>query len=341
MKNKWKVWKKEKEMKALKEEWKKEANELYKKKKNQWENEKEKEMKALKKELEKKKKKEMKEMRKEVIEKARAFYQTQMNDIQRRIRDEETRHELNLINKQKIAIYYGYLTYNRDPVRLEIPMATPVADPLPDTPPPPPPPPVVDVEERVEESKEDDPESTDWDTDDDSHQVCTRVIDNQVYLTDPIIPSDSDSDSDGDFDIESLDGQSDDDSDDEPISRLLGNPLTNSPDRHICSARCCSGTNQDTRRCVNPTTSMEKNDRGEWVGVCRLHEKAIDTAMKKYVGWTREKGHLYGWYNSRETPQQRLRDAVVKKDYRGKPRKPKTKKTRRYRGQNRELRRFR
>lgn len=292
--NKWNQWKMKKEIDTLRLEWKAEANELYQKKKKEWKEQADKEMKEAKVKWEKETKKKVKEMKKRVIANAYNIYQSQMNDREKKIRTEATRHQLNLINKQKIAIYYGYLTYNRESLR--VPMAIAVADPVVE---PPPPPVVVPMEQRVEESKHDDPESTDYDTD---------------------------------GDVESLDGF-----DDEPISNIVG--ITISNDRHQCSARCCSGTNQDTRRCVNPTTSMEKNHRREWVGVCRLHSRAIDTAVNKYEGWTRDMGHLYGWYDDRDTPQQRLRMAVVRKDYKGKPRKPKTKKTKKYRGQNRALRR--
>lgn len=295
---KWNQWKMKKEIDTLRLEWKVEANELYQKKKKEWMQKADQEIKEAKVKWKNETKKMVKEARKETMMKAHKHYKKQLNFY----RTEATRHQINLINKQKIAIYYGYLTYNREP--LGVPMATPVADavvepppPPPVVEPPPPPPPVfVPMEERVEESKDDDPESTDYDTDLDS-------------------------------DVESLDERAYDNRD-EPISN----------DRHQCSARCCSGTNQDIRRCVNPTTSMEKNHRGVWVGVCRLHSRAIDTAVKKYEGWTRDKGHLYGWYNDSDTPQQRLRIANVRKGYKGKPRKPKRKKTKRYRGQNRTLR---
>ena len=328
---KWNQWNRKKEIDTLRLEWKAEANELYQKKKKEWKEQADKEMKEAKVKWEKETKKKLKEMKKRVIANAYNIYQSQMNDREKKIRTEATRHQLNLINKQKIAIYYGYLTSNPEP--LGVPMAIAVADPVVE--PPPPPPVVVPMEERVEESKDDDPESTDYDTDDEEivfpeEILFRRVVDVPRPTTanpNLVIPSDSDDD------VVDLDGFEDD----EPISSLVG--ITISNDRLQCSARCCSGTNQHTRRCVNPTTSMEKNHRREWVGVCKLHSRAIDTAMNKYEGWTRDMGHLYGWYDDRDTPQQRLRMAVVKKDYKGKPRKPKTKKTKRYRGQNRALRR--
>ena len=180
-------------------------------------------------------------------------------------------------------------------------------------PPPPPPPMATPVAEPIEQ------------------QITDRLRSATYPPPTPPQPVIYDSDESSDTDGEGLDSMEDDDSDDEPIANLL-----NDPDLHsynICSARCASGTREEVGRCTNPTTSFETNHLGQRVGVCRLHKRAIDTAMAKYFQWDRSMGHLYGWWNSPETIRERNASAVLKAGYQGARRQPKRRKTRRFRGQ--------
>jgi hypothetical protein len=271
------------------------------------------------KQIAKKMKNQSKRLKNEYQQKAKDTFQQNMDDIRQRDAVTASRHEINILNRLKVAIY----NYKKARVvnSLSIPVATPVATPVADhiEPPPPPPP-----------------------------RPPPRPLYPPPTPPQPIIYDIGDEWDSSDSDGEDLDGLDDDepppqptiydsgdDSDDEPIANLLsrGQIDPGPHDYSICGARCASGTREEVGRCTNPTTSMETDQLGCRIGVCRLHKRAIDTAMTKYFGWDRSMGHLYGWWNSTDTIRQRNRNAVIQSGYQGARRKPKWRKTRRFRGQ--------
>jgi hypothetical protein len=60
------------------------------------------------------------------------------------------------------------------------------------------------------------------------------------------------------------------------------------------------------------------------MNLCNRHHQASERALEKYVGWTKEKGHIYGWWGQEDWSKSKPR---VKPEFKAKkrPRKNKTK----------------
>ena len=74
-----------------------------------------------------------------------------------------------------------------------------------------------------------------------------------------------------------------------------------------CDCRVASGTRLVPGRCKAKAVHQEFDEDGNAKLVCGRHKNAIDTCMEKYMGWSRERGHLYGWFDEDDdTWRQRL-----------------------------------
>ncbi len=92
-----------------------------------------------------------------------------------------------------------------------------------------------------------------------------------------------------------------------PVAIPVATPVPPTAPLGQCECRVASGTRLIPGRCKTKAKHEEIDQDGNVKLVCGRHKNAIDTCMKKYDGWTRSRGHLYGWFvEGDETWRQRL-----------------------------------
>jgi hypothetical protein len=108
-------------------------------------------------------------------QKAKAHYQRLMDEIRQKDALDASIHQLNILNKQKVAIYYSFCTVPPPP-----PMATPVAEPIQ----PPPQPVIYDSGDSSDSDSDSDGEGLDG-MEDDGDDSDDEPIANLMHREDP------------------------------------------------------------------------------------------------------------------------------------------------------------
>ena len=80
---------------------------------------------------------------------------------------------------------------------------------------------------------------------------------------------------------------------------------------------------QPAARCKQTAMWTRPGPNGTFKNLCNRHHQASERALEKYVGWTVEKGHIYGWWGQEDWSKSKPR---VKPEFNAKKR-PRKKKT--------------
>jgi hypothetical protein len=91
----------------------------------------------------------------------------------------------------------------------------------------------------------------------------------------------------------------------------------------LCDCRVASGTRLVPGRCKTKGIHQEFDEEGNPKLVCGRHKNAIDTCMEKYMGWSRERGHLYGWFEEGDDTWRQRLSPHLNPFYKAPKRKPK------------------
>ena len=80
---------------------------------------------------------------------------------------------------------------------------------------------------------------------------------------------------------------------------------------------------QPAARCKQTAMWTRPGPNGTFMNLCNRHHQASERALEKYVGWTVEKGHIYGWWGQEDWSKSKPR---VKPEFKAKkrPRRNKT-----------------
>lgn len=95
------------------------------------------------------------------------------------------------------------------------------------------------------------------------------------------------------------------------------------PPARQCDCRVASGTRLVPGRCKAKGKYQEFDEDGNPKFVCGRHKNAIDNCMEKYMNWSRERGHLYGWFEEGDDTWRERLSPPLNPFYKAPKRKPK------------------